>query len=96
MYNIRSLSMSHGNGGILLNQVRAINYLLYFKVLYKYVRQFEINRRVLFNELKNLKRYIYSIKDNNMTIYENHMRNFLNEILNDKFSDKIFNNFYQF
>ena len=93
MYNIRSLSMSHGNGGILLNQVRAINYLLYFKVLYKYVRQFEINRRVLFNELKNLKRYIYSIKDNNMTIYENHMRNFLNEILNDNFSDKIFKSF---
>ena len=24
MYNIRPLSMSHGNGGVLLNQVRAI------------------------------------------------------------------------
>ena len=93
MYNIRPLSMSHGKGGVLLNQVRAINYFLYFKILYKYVKQFEINRRILFNELKNLKRYIYSIKDNNMTIYENHMRNFLNEILNDNFSDKIFKSF---
>ena len=90
MYNIRPLSMSHGNGGVLLNQVRAINYLLYFKVLYKYVKQFGINRRILFNELKNLKRYIYFIKDNNMTIYENQTINFLDEILNDIFSDKIF------
>jgi len=93
MYNIRPLSMSHGDGGSLLNQIRAINYLLYFKILYKYVKQFEINRRILFNELKNLKRYIYSIKDNNMTIYEENARNFLNEIINDDFSSKIFKSF---
>jgi len=93
MYNIRALSMSRGDGGILLNKVRAINYLLYFEILYKYVKQFKINRRILFNELKNLKRYIFSIKDNNMTNYENHMKNFLNGILNDNFSDKIFKSF---
>ena len=93
MYNIRPISMSRGNGGSLLAQVRAINYLLYFKVLYKYVKQFEINRRILFYELRNLKRYIYSIKDNNMTFYENQFINFSNEILNDEFSDKIFKSF---
>ncbi len=93
MYNIRPVSMSHGNGGVLLDQVRAINYLLYFKILYKYVKQFEINRRILFNEIKNLKRYIYSIKDNNMTFYENQIINFLSEILNDEFSDKVFKSF---
>ena len=88
MYNIRSVSMSRGNGGTLLSQVRAINYLLYFKVLYKFVKQLEINRSILYYELKNLKRYIYSIKDNNMTFYENQFINFSNEILNDEFSDK--------
>jgi len=93
MYNIRPLSMSHGDGGVLLSQIRAINYLLYFKILYRYIKQFKINRRILFIELKNLKRYIYSIKYNNMTFYENQIRNFLNEILNDKFSDKIFKSF---
>ena len=93
MYNIRPLSMSHGNGGALLAQVRAINYLLYFKVLYKYVKQFEINRRILFYEIRNLKRYIYSIKDNNMTFYEKQFINFSNEILNDEFSDKKFKSF---
>mgnify|MGYP002625702252 CR=1 FL=1 len=93
MYNIRSLSMSRGDGGVLLKQIRAINYLLYFKILFKYIKQFGINRKILFNELRNLKRYIYSIKDNNMTIYENYTKNFLNEILNDNFSDKIIKTF---
>lgn len=93
MYNIRPLSMSHGEGGILLKQIRTNNYLLYFKILYKYIKQFGINRRILFNELRNLKRYILFIKDYNMTNYENRIRNFLNEILNDSFTDKIFKSF---
>ena len=83
MYNLRQLSMSRGEGGALLKQVRAINYLLYFQILFKYIKQFKIDRRILFNELKNLIRYIFSIKDNNMTIYENQTKIFLNEILND-------------
>ena len=93
LYNIRPVSMSHGNGGVELNKVRAINYLLYFKILYRYIKQFKINRKVLFNELRNLRRFIYSIKDLNMTIYENYATKFLNEILNDYFADKLFKSF---
>lgn len=93
MYNIRPVSMSHGNGGVKLTQIRAINYFLYFKILYRYIKDFGINRRILFNELRNLKRFLYSIKDNNMSNYENHTRYFLNEILNDNFADKIFKSF---
>ena len=93
MYNIRSLSMSHGNGGNILQRIRANNYLLYFKILFRYIKQFDINRRILFNELKSLRRYIYFIKDNNMTLYEIHIKNFLNEILNDDLTDKIFKSF---
>ena len=89
MYNLRQLSMSRGEGGALLKQVRAINYLLYFQILFKYIKQFKIDRKILYNELKNLRRYIFSIKDNNMTIYENQIKNFLNEILNDDLADKI-------
>ena len=89
MYNLRQLSMSRGEGGTLLKQVRAINYLLYFQILFKCIKQFKIDRKILFNELKNLRRYIFSIKDNNLTIYENQTINFLNEILNDDLADKI-------
>jgi glycosyltransferase involved in cell wall biosynthesis len=89
MYNIRPVSMSHGNGGAFLRQVRAINYLLYFEILFKYIKKFEIDRRILFYELKNLRRYIYSIKDNNITIYENQTKYFLNKIINDDLADKM-------
>ena len=93
MYNIRAVSMSHGDGGIELKKIRAKNYLLYFKILYGYIKQFKINRKILLNELKSLKRFIYSIKDNNVTEYENHTKNFLNEILNDYFADKMLKSF---
>jgi hypothetical protein len=93
MYNIRSVSMSHGNGGVKLSKIRSINYFLYFKILYRYIKHFGINRRILFNELRNLKRFLYSIKDNNMSNYENHTRYFLHEILNDNYADKIFKSF---
>ena len=89
MYNIRPISMSHGNGGAFLRQVRAINYLLYFEILFKYIKKFEIDRRILFYELKNLRRYIYSIKDNNITIYENQTKYFLIKIINDNLADKV-------
>ena len=89
MYNLRQLSMSRGEGGAFLRQVRAINYLLYFQILLKYIKQFKIDRRILYNELKNLRRYIFSIKDNNIKTYENQTKNFLNEILNDDLTDKI-------
>jgi glycosyltransferase involved in cell wall biosynthesis len=89
MYNIRPVSMSHGNGGAFLRQVRAINYLLYFEILFKYIKKFEIDRRILFYELKNLRRYIYSIKDNNITSYENQTKYFLNKIINDDLADKV-------
>ena len=93
MYNIRQVSMSRGEGGALLKQVRAINYLLYFKIIYRYIKQFNIKRKILFNELRNLKRFIFSIKDFNITVYEIYTRNFFNEILNDKFAGKIFKSF---
>ena len=89
MYNIRPVSMSRGDGGTFLKQVRAINYLLYFEILFKYIKQFGIDRRILFYELKNLRRYIYSIKDNNMTIYENQTKYFLNKIINDDLADRM-------
>ena len=89
MYNIRPVSMSHGDGGAFLKQVRAINYLLYFEILFKYIKQFEIDRRILFYELKNLRRYIYSIKDNNMTNYENQTKYFLNKIINDDLANRM-------
>ena len=90
MYNIRPISMSRGNGGVELKKIRAINYLLYFKILYKYIKQFKKSRKILYNELKNLKRFIYFIKDCNIISYVNQTKSFLIEILNDYYSEKNF------
>ena len=37
LYNIRKISMSNGEGEIKLRMIRAINYLLYFEIFYKYI-----------------------------------------------------------
>jgi hypothetical protein len=93
MYNIRLLSMSRGDGDNKLNKIRSINYLLYFKILYRYIKKFELNRKILFHELKDLQQYLYYIKNHSMTYYENITIYFLNEILDDSFTDKIFKSF---
>ena len=85
--------MSRGDGGNKLNKIRSINYLLYFKILYRYIKKFELNRKILFHELKDLQIYLYYIKNKSMTYYENITIYFLNEILDDNFTDKIFKSF---
>ena len=93
LYNIRPVSMSHGDGGDKLNEIRVMNYLFYFKIVYRFIIKFELDRSILFYELKDLRRFLYFIKLYNLTIYENMIINFLNEILNDKFANKIFKSF---
>ena len=93
MYNLRSVSMSRGDGGIELKKVRSINYLLYFEIFYKYIRHFKMDIREFYYEIKNLKRFIYFIKDYNITSYEKEAKDFLNEILNDKYRSKRINLF---
>ena len=88
MYNIRPVSMSRGDGGVELKKIRTINYLLYFKILYKYIKQFKKSRKILYYEMKNLKRFLYFIKDCNIISYANETKSFLIEILNDYYSDK--------
>ena len=42
MYNIRSLSMSHGDGGVKLTQIRAINSSINSKMLNIPIKNFKI------------------------------------------------------
>ena len=84
MYNLRKVSMSRGDGGIELKTIRSINHFLYFNIFYKYIKKFNINRRSLYYEMKNLKRFIYYFKDCNITSHQRDLKNFLNDIINDK------------
>ena len=86
MYNLRKVSMSRGDGGIELKTIRSMNYLLYFRIFYKYIKEFKMSRKALYLEMKNLKRFIYFIKDYNITLIEKKTIDFLNEIVSDKYA----------
>ena len=93
MYTIRSISMSRGEGDKRLLSLRAINNFLYFKIFYKYIKQFNVERKSLFNEIRNLKKFLYLIKDLNINSYENDVKHFLNTIIDDNFTNKNFKDF---
>ena len=86
LYNIRKVSMSRGEGGIKLKRIRTINHFFYFKIFYKYLKEYKKDRNYLFYEMKNLKHYILNIKDLNVTEYIPKQIKFIKEIIRDKYT----------
>ena len=70
--------------------IYSINMVFYFKIFYKYIKQFEMNRKSLYYEIKNLRRFIHFIKDYNITSYNKETKDLLNDIINDKYANKLF------
>ena len=68
LYIKRKKSMSRG-GNRKVKALRARNYFYYFKLLYKYIKDFNKDRNILYYEIKDLEFYINRIKDNNNTNY---------------------------
>ena len=95
LYNIRKISMSNGEGGIKLRMIRSINYLLYFEIFYKYIKDFKKDRNYLFNEMKNLNNLFLNIKNYNIKKYIPKAINFLNKILNDNYLTQNFKNYLE-
>ena len=93
MYTIRQVSMSRGDGGERLLSLRAINNFYYFDIFYKYIKEFNIQRKSLFYEIRNLKKFLYLIKDLNVNPHENNVKTVLNEILDDSLANKVFKYF---
>ena len=93
LYIIRKVSMSRGEGGIKLKQIRAMNHLYYFKIFYKYIVEFNKDRNILYYEMNDLNRFLIDIKDNNMTKYLSIEKKFINEILKDKFISQEFKDY---
>lgn len=93
LYNIRKISMSHGDGGKELKIIRSINYLLYFKIFYKYIKEFKKSRNFLYFEIKDFKKYLLDIKNYNVTKYIPQVVNYFNEIIKDKYVSVFFRNY---
>ena len=90
LYIIRKISMSRGDGGIKLKKTRAMNHLFYFKLFYKYIKDYNKDINFLFYEMANLNKFILDIKDCNMTQYLQLQIHLIEQILKE---EKILNDF---
>ena len=85
MYNIREKSMTHGYKSKKNKILFCYNHLLYFKKMYLFIKNFNKNRNILFNELldlnKRLAKLNYLTKTNRREILF-----FYHQILNDKYA----------
>jgi len=88
MYNIREYSMTHDKRNKKKKIIFCYNHLLYLNKLYEFVKNFNKNRRYLYNELLDLNKRL--IRLNKLTKNSSKILQFYNKILNDKY---IFQNF---
>ena len=75
--------MSRGKADKKLMKIRAFNYLSYFKLFYKYLKNYNKDRNFLYYEMKDLDLYIKHFKDKSMVQYKLLAINFLKSMLND-------------
>jgi hypothetical protein len=84
LYNIRKKSISHGKFGPEHHILISNNLLLYLKILFKYIKYFKKDRNILYNELKDFKRFLLNFKIYNSTTSIRDAKIFLNQVLNHK------------
>ena len=84
LYIIRKVSMSRGEGGERLKHIRSINHLYYFRLFYKYIKEFNKERNFLFYEMKDLNHFILNIKETNDQKYILMLSKLITRILEDK------------
>ena len=83
MYTIRRLSMSRGKGDIKLKILRSKNMFLYLQFFYKLIKDFNKDRNYLFYEIKDLRRFLKTIKNKNVKEYISKVIEFYKDIIND-------------
>ena len=62
LYNIRKNSMSRENNGIQHDIIVSINYLLFYKLFYRYIKDFKKDLNFLFYDMKLCYNYLLNIK----------------------------------
>ena len=86
LYNVRKRSMSRGNNGKKHELLVSNNYLLYFKLFYKYIKDFKKDLNFLFYDLKLTYFYILKLKELNNIKYISETIDFLNQVIDNNIS----------
>ena len=92
LYNIRQSSMSRGKRNRKNKKLFCYNHLLYLKKLYIYIKDFNKPRNFLYYELISIYKILIYLK-NYSKKYKIEIKNFLNEIYNDKYTYILFKNY---
>ena len=81
LYTLRLNSMSRGNNGIKHDIIISINYLLYYKLFYRYLQHFKKDLNYLFYDMKMFYYYLLTIKNYKNNQYLPKFNSFLCEII---------------
>ena len=94
LYIKRKVSMSRG-GGKKLKNLRAKNYIFYFKLFYKYIKDYNKDINILYYEMKDLEYILLKVKNYNNTKYLRIHLNLLKKILKENNLSIQFKNYLQ-
>ena len=88
LYNIRKRSASRINDNSRHNIVISYNYLLYYTLLFKYLKDFNKNLNILYYDLKDGNKYILKFKELKAKLYISSSISFFYKIMKNKISHK--------
>lgn len=83
MYNVRNDSISRFTNDIQKRRVLNLGIYYYIKFLYKYIKEFNIDRELLYLELDFFNKQILFIKKNDSIFFKKRVRKLLKEIIKD-------------
>ena len=88
LYNVRKRSASRINDNISHNIVISYNYLLYYTLFFKYLKDFNKNLDILYYDLKDGDKYILMFKELKANLNISYLISFFYEIMKNKISYK--------
>ena len=91
LYKIRKYSISKIDIGKSHDLIVSYNFLLYFKFLYKFIKDFKKDLNFLFHDLKLTYFYLLKLKELNNTQYLSETNDFLNQIIENNITISIKN-----
>jgi hypothetical protein len=92
LYNKREISMSRGFMNKKHRIKQDISFYLYFKLLYKYIKDFDKDRNFMYNEINTNRKRIIEFKKLNISDYIEKVKFLLYEIKNDDKSSELLKN----
>ena len=90
LYNIRKNSMSNGRNGRRHDIIVSINYLLYFKIFYRYIKDYKKDLNYLYYDIKASSKYLLKIKKLNVLEYIPITKKFFKSLISEENISKEF------